>query len=321
MGIVASTDHKFVMPTGVMLLSVCYNNQESEITFHIIVDASVTENDKHDLSSVLKQYPQNRIQFYMVDSQKLSVLPSMGVYRTDLTLATYYRLWLSELLPDTLNKVLYLDGDVIVRRSLLPLWDIDLTDYAVAAVPDKTESWGEKYDRLGYSAELGYFNAGVMMINLDYWRRGHVIDNFVNMLMNRPQAIVCYDQDVLNYCFREKKLHLPIKYNMQDGYLYIVPGYDYQKYEAEVLEARKDPVIVHYTNGKPWYTYNRHQHPWRSLFFKYCEQTIWKDEPLWEMRSLKMRLIKRIAVVLRRWKIIPELPPNGYEYIDIPPID
>ena len=50
MDIVACTDTKFIMPAGVMMYSVCYNNN-SPIDFHIIIEASVTENDKNDLEN------------------------------------------------------------------------------------------------------------------------------------------------------------------------------------------------------------------------------------------------------------------------------
>lgn len=323
MDIVACTDTKFIMPTGVMMYSVCYNN-DLPIVFHIIIDASVTERNKKDLEGTIAAFSHKQVLFYLMDPQKLSRIPAMGEFRQDLTRATYYRLWLAELLPESINRVLYLDGDIIVRHSLLPLWDIDLNGHAIAAAPDKNENdtkANSKYQRLNYSPSLGYFNAGVLLINLDFWRKRNVVRDFLEMMEERPQSLNSHDQDVLNYCFRDKKLHLPIKYNTQDGYLYVIPGYDYNKYEQEVIEARKDPVVVHFTNDKPWWTYNRHPHPWRSLFFKYQSQTIWKGAPLWEMRPWHIRLRKHVATILRRWGLLPELPPNGGEYIEINPIN
>lgn len=286
MEIVACTDHGFIMPTGVMMQSICVNNKDSFVSFHIVCDESITEKDKKKIESTIKPFAEKQVYFYQIDPYKLT-MPAIGRFRPEVTMATYYRLWLAELLPDNLNKVLYLDGDIIVRQSLLPLWDINLDGYAVAAVPDKYEKEtgaNNKYLRLHYPPELGYFNAGVLPINLDYWRKENVIQDFLEMIENRAESIKCHDQDVLNYCFREKKLHLPIKYNTQDGFLYATPGYDSPKYEQEVQEARRNPVVVHYTNGKPWWTYNRHIHPWQSTFFKYQSQTLWKDEPKWEMR-------------------------------------
>ena len=87
------------------------------------------------------------------------------------------------------------------------------------------------------------------------------------------------------------------------------------------MAAREDPVIIHYTLDKPWYTYNRYTHPFSNSFVKYQMQTEWKDEPLWEIRSKYVQVRKRIAITLRRLGILPELQPNGCEYINIKPID
>ena len=319
MDIVACTDHRFVMPTGTMIYSVCFNH-DTDIAFHIVIDGSVTEADKKELAETVAAFPGKTLTFHVFEPEKISVDLPMGMYRPDLTKATYYRLWLTELLPTEVDKVLYLDGDIIVRGSLRPLWDIDLTGYAVAAVPDMSERVMD-YERLGYAPELGYFNAGVLLVNLDYWRRNSVMRDFMYMLMHRPEDLHCHDQDVLNYCFREAKLHLPIKYNVQDGYLYELAYYDFRKYKQQVIEARQSPVIIHYTHAKPWWTYSRHEHPWRNSFFAYREHTVWRNEPLVEMRSWTQRWKKRIALQLRKLGIIAELPPNGGEYLPLPPID
>lgn len=320
MDIVACTDRRFVMPTGVMMYSVCINH-DTDITFHVITDDSVTDADKASLAGTVAPFKGKTVTFYTIEPEKLSVDLPMGLRRPELTRATYYRLWLTEILPAEIDKVLYLDGDIIVRSSLLPLWDIDLSGYALGAVPDMSEAVMDKYGRLGYAPELGYFNAGVLMVNLDYWRRNAVVQEFMAMLMHRPEDLHCHDQDVLNYCFREAKLNLSIKYNVQDGFLYEVAYYDYRKYKQQVAEARRSPVIIHYTHAKPWWTYSRHVHPWRNSFFAYREHTIWKDKPLVEMRPWQQRWKKRIALLLRKYGIIPELPPNGYEYLPLPPVD
>ena len=77
--------------------------------------------------------------------------------------------------------------------------------------------------------------------------------------------------------FSNHILSLPVKYNFQHGFLKKIPGYDYWKYEKEVEEARKNPVIVHYTLGKPWEKTVPDTHPFTSTFTKYQRQTVWKN--------------------------------------------
>ena len=273
--IVACTDHQFIMPTGVMMCSVCKNNHDQALRFHVIIDESVTEEDKADLKIVAEEMP---VMFYIVDGQAFHSMPLIA----GLSHATYYRLLIPQILPKDVHKALYLDSDTIVRHSLRSIWETDILGYAIAAVTDGDESFIEKYNRQRYSPSLGYFNAGVLLINLHYWRTNNIHNEIESYIVNHFESIRCCDQDILNYVLREKKKTLPIKYNTQSQFLFVLEkiGYDYWKYEKEVAEARKDPVIIHYTLaiGKPWI--EGCIHPYKSSFLKYQNETKWKGH-LW----------------------------------------
>lgn len=319
MDIVVCTDKWFVMPTGVMMQSVCVNNPEVDIVFHIIVDDTVSAGDRHDLEEVVSSFDGKTVMFYAANKEMLNRLFPAGQYRYDITKTTYYRLYIAELLPKNIEKVLYLDGDVIVRHSLLPLWKMNIEQYAIVGAYDGLSGHLEFYDRLKYPAHLGYVNAGVLLINLHYWREHDVLKLFVEYMNEHSEDIKLHDQDVLNVVFCDKKLFFPLKYNLQHPFLWEnCNEYDYRKLEAEVLEARKDPVIVHYTSSfKPWKKYQRRPHPFRSTFNKYQNQTKWKGVKT-DNRSLKMRLVNFIADTLRMLKL---KSPWEYAYIDISPLD
>ena len=268
--IVVCTDHKFIMPAGVMIHSVCKNNKDLTINFHLIVDKSVTEEDKQDLRDVAVGMS---IQFYAVDRRLFRSMPLLE----GITPAAYYRLLLPRALPEELHKVLYLDCDIIVRHSLLPLWETDIDGCALAAVIDSSESDIKVYNRLKYSPSLGYFNSGVLLINLDYWRSNNIDDEIESFLKYHLSRVHFPDQDILNYVLREKKKSLPIKYNTQTCFLWRpeMSVFNYWKYEKEILEARKDPVIFHYvTCIKPWIEGSNH--PYKSTFVKYQNETKWR---------------------------------------------
>lgn len=315
--IVVCSDNKFIMPTGVMIYSVCKNNENREVNFHVIIDESVTTENKKKLEEIVVKF-NNHLFFYCIDSSVTQRFPSI----TYISQATYYRLYMAEILPASLSRVLYLDGDIIVRGDLSSLWEIDLAGYAVAATPSQGEAGFWNYKDLGYSQDLGYFNAGVLLVNLEYWRTNDVKSEFEDFINKYPERIRLVDQDVLNYVFRGKKKHLPIKYNFQHGFLFAKPNYDWEKYKDEVIEARHNPIIVHYAGGKPWaHNMERYPHPFRSLWFKYSNETCWKNEKLWERRTLTYKVKKSVGNFLRKIKLLPELKPNGTEYIDIEPID
>jgi len=318
MDIVVCTDHRFVMPTGVMMYSLCCNNPDVEVTIHVLIDESVTAKDKEDLTATISCFPNGNVVFYTVDLSLLPASPALEKFPGHITKATYYRLMLSEILPESIHKVLYMDGDLIVRGSLSPLWDTDVTDYAVAAAPDCFSGWIYQFNRLRLPVEKGYFNAGVLLVNLDYWRRHAVINEFCDLIMNRAEDLQYCDQDVLNCVFQDRKTTLPIKYNLSHGFLFKTPLFDYWKNEKELSEALKDPVVVHFTGDKPWYVYQRNVHPFRSTWMHYQDQTIWKGVKQ-ERRPMKMRMINFVADTLRKLRIIPQ--DHSCDYTEIAPVD
>lgn len=315
--IVACIDHRYTMPTGVMIHSVCINNPGQDIRFHVIVDESITVEDREDLQNVAGR---NVVLFYEVESKAFCSMPLLPRF----SCAAYYRLLIPQILPGDIPKVLYLDSDVIVRRSLLPLWETDIEGYALAAVIDNLDSAIGTFNRLKYSPSLGYFNAGVLLLNLKFWRENNIHSEIRSYMKNHYEDIIFCDQDILNYVFRERKRLLPIKYNFQTCFLYSVDncGFDYWKYEEEILEARKDPVVLHYTMGKPWMEGS--DHPYRSTFFKYQDETKWKGciwktpkRPFW----VKVRShLKNILVEMGLLKASADAQ-KATLFLDLPPID
>ena len=314
--IVACLDKGFVMPTGVMVYSACVNTPNVDTDFHFVIDESVTDEDKKSIDDTIGQFQGKHSFYYNVSDHLLNI--TKFVCKSGLPLITYYRLFLTEILPNDIEKVLYLDGDCIVRHSLQPLCDIDLSDYAVGSVFDMYDGDIEFYNRLRYAPEKGYFNAGVLLINLDYWRRHDVINDFIDYLNTYPERIMLEDQDVLNVVFQDKKLAIPIKYNFQMNFLNKIPKWYYWKYEEELTKAQKDPVIVHFAGFyKPWDKRIRHPHPFDSTFYKYQDQTIWRGQRV-ERRKLKTRIINNVGTILRKLRL---MPPKESLYKEYPPID
>lgn len=315
MHIAVCLDKDFVMPTGVMMYSVCVNNPDVDIDFHILIDESVTDKEQRDLKDTINKFQDKRTFFYFAQSLPRIDFP-FNLER--LPRAAFYRLFLSDILPSTIEKVLYMDGDIIVRHSLLPLWNIDLANNAIGATIDACEGEIEKYNRLRYSFEKGHFNSGVLLINLKYWRDNLVKKEFLRYLIDFPDRIVFADQDVMNVVLQDRKLTLPIKYNLQTAFLRKVPRWDYWKYESEVKEAIADPIIVHFTEkDKPWIITTHNPHPFRSTFLKYQNQTKWKNCRI--ERGSKNQFLRNFVGVFLRKKSVR--PPIKSKYLNIAPID
>ena len=127
------TDKNYVMPCGVMLYSICQNNQDIDITFHIVIDESVSPSMQKNLGNTIFPKSSKTIQFYTVNGNDYSHLPRLDETnpKSYITKATYYPLSLTEILPKSLDKVLFLDCDIIVRHSLKDLWNTDLGNYSL----------------------------------------------------------------------------------------------------------------------------------------------------------------------------------------------
>lgn len=274
MDILACTDKNYIMPCGVMMRSVCENNQKEHITFHLIIDKSVDDKCKNKLQQCL--VGNTSIQFYHFDNSILTKYTIGNEHH--LTIATYYRLFICNLLPQNINRIIYLDCDLVVRHSLNKLWKTDLTNKALGAVTDMSEAVTERYSRLNYSQSLGYFNAGVLLINLEYWREHNLQDVFWNYMKENIDKLKQHDQDVLNYTCRDCKVNLPFIYNSQDGFGYNRAYFDVKKYAQELPQALTAPVILHFTGNKPWE--KECDHPYKNEFFKYQNLTPWKGMPL-----------------------------------------
>ena len=315
MDIAVCLDKGYVMPTGVMMYSVCVNNQDVDMDFHVLVDESVTEEDQQDLKDIVNKFSGKRIHYYTIERQCVISFPSKISH---ITQSTYYRIFLSDILPSNIEKVLYLDGDLIVRHSLLPLWHIDIDDYAIGVTKEVVEEDVTVYNRLRYPQEKGYFNAGVLLINLKYWRDNDVKKDCIRYIHDYPDRVLYVDQDVLNAVLQDKKLIIPIKYNIQTGFLKKEPRCDKWNHDSELNIGIKDPIIVHFTEScKPWFINLPFPHPYRSTFLKYQSQTKWKD-CCYDPRSLYVKMRTLMAMFLRKMGVKKQ---KSNIFLSIPPID
>lgn len=260
MDIVCCTDNNYVIPCGVLITSICVNNPNEAITVHILTEG-ISDDNQHLLRSVTDKYNQ-KIIFHKINRAVFSNCP----ISRHITLATYFRLVMTDILPININKVLYLDCDIVVRNSIRSLWETDLDGYAVGVVPDMSVNDIRIYNRLKYQQALGYFNAGVLLVNLQYWRESRLSDIFFNIIDNNSEILKYHDQDVLNIALKDKKKNLNMKYNVQHGYFFKDPLID-RAYDNERKQAISDPVILHYSGSKPWFI--EYEPPFKNEFAKY----------------------------------------------------
>ena len=299
--ILVTPSDNYTMPCGVMFYSACVNNPPETLHFFVVTDGDFTEDSKNKLSKTIEPFG-NKIDFCLVDDDVIS--QAAGAACLYYPRYVFYRLFAFRFLPTDVDKILYLDCDIIIRHSLQELWNIDISSYGIAGVPDVLEGNISHYNRLEYPSQEGYYNAGVILMNLQYWRSNYIEDKVKYILNNQYDKLKFHDQDVLNLVFHNCKLRLPIKYNAQSGFYYkkAFYGFEYNKYKVELEKDRIDPVILHLCGPQPWS--KGCTHPLKNEFFKYREETLWKNEPLWKnRRSLGKRIVDKFRKPLRRFGV------------------
>ena len=294
--IVCSPDNNYAMPTGVMLCSLCENNKDVELYIHVLY-VDLSDDNVKLLRKTVEDYHQS-IAFYKIDESKLPRIQTFS-QQQKLPISTFLRLFIPSVLSLDINKVLYLDGDIIVRKSIEELYRTSLSGHSVAAVPDDILCFtgiSKTYNALKYPPSFGYFNAGVLLINLDYWRKNNVEQQFINTINKYKKVLYHNDQDVLNKVFCESKIFIPLTYNFQHDFL-VKPEWRRisWEYDEEIEETAHDPAILHFTGRKPWFA--SCDHPYKEEFLKYKALTVWKDVPLYQKyKSKGNRIVKKMML-------------------------
>lgn len=235
--IVFTTDAGYSNQTIVAASSLLHNLIVQECSVTIICD-QVSAYFSRQIRWLGRQFPCSSIQ--LVEAKEHQITSAYYV-RDHLTSATYYRFFIDRLLPATVERVLYLDSDIIVNGSVDSLFNLDFGNKIVAAVPETGSQ--DDLDRLSLPSDPGYFNAGVMLIDLQAWRQQRISDRLFEICSNRPSNLQWPSQDPLNLILRDEWTPLSPIYNYNHGYNDLIPA----------RKAVPKPVIIHYSGTpKPW---------------------------------------------------------------------
>ena len=228
------------------------------IRCHII--GSVNRENQEKLAQLSS--PVVSLCFYS-DIPSYTHIPISQVYKGRLNSVTYYRFSIPDILC-FIDRVLFVDVDMIALEDISPLWNVDLKDKIVGVVSDHVMGYAfDKQRKLGIKSGE-YFNAGLMLMDLAKWRTNHISKEALDLLVENS-GFEHNDQDALNIVLENKSIFLDLKWNAQPNHL---------------REMRvKDPALVHFCGQeKPWHVSSAH--PYTKQYLSYREKTPYKDTQL-----------------------------------------
>lgn len=312
--IVYASDDKFAEILGVSLVSLYENSKDMADIVVYVLDSGIEKKNKDGLLSVSKSYGRQDITF--IPAKNISENLSMNVAVDRGSLSQYARLFVSSDLPLDLNRVLYLDCDIIIHQSVQELWNLDLEGMTIGALLDAFS----KFYRQNIDLEENdiMFNSGVMLIDLEKWRKQNIEEKLMNFIAKKNGRIQQGDQGALNavlshdtYCFEPRFNSVTIFYDFtyREMLVYRRPPMTYtegQKFytEAQVKEALENPSIIHFTTSfkskRAWMKGCKHKYVGEWLKCK--KMSPWKNTELWEdNRPRWKQMALKIYMSLPSW--------------------
>lgn len=193
--------------------------------------------------------------------------------------ATYYRLLLEDVIPENVQKLLYLDSDIIILRDVAQLYDLNIEGYILGASRGRIFSWSKKYieDNLCMKVD-DYFNAGILLINMKNYRANKIGKRGLYLLSQNSYRMP--DQDVLNLLCHQHGDHgcffIDGRWNVEwEHLIYHWQELYLDEWRAESLKYVDDPFIIHYTSAiKPW---NHPEKPLSHYYWEYACETMYYD--------------------------------------------
>lgn len=318
MSLVCGSSNDYVMPMTTMLFSALTNTAKDEAVDIYIFDHGIRAVNRSKVEACLKQVsPCLSLHWCKPNHNFIQKI------KTHAPLQVFDRFVLTKILPSSLKRVIFLDSDMIVQGDLKELWNEDFEDRAVLAVQDfYFQTSGRRFgDKLPSNVDplLPYFNGGVEVCNLDFWRREGVEERLISNTLANQSWYNTPEQDASNVVFCNDTKFLDPRWNVQVSAVRKQSGKSQPKLVCEAvgleLSGWDNAKILHFiTRDKPWLVM-RFRWPQGKAFRQYYKVvkasgwfgafTYW----IW-INRLRADLLKRQVTKIQSLYNSPELSPQ-----------
>jgi lipopolysaccharide biosynthesis glycosyltransferase len=310
--VACAANEAYAIPLAVMLTSiVCHHETDRDLDFYIFesdISSAVREKIGASVRQNKKGVYRLGLHWIKLDKSRLGNLPIAG-HVAHITSESYARLLAPELLPATCHRAVYLDCDLVVLADIAGLYDAGDEEHTLAAVANVFNSYVSSpfqetgqpvvfnHVELGIPATARYFQAGVLVMNLDLWRERNVTQRTIQYLETNKERVFYHDQGSLNAILHDQWLRLDQRWNQTTTALYPehwkAPAYTLEEWRR----TKNGPFIVHYSGmDKPWHS--GFKRPRASFFYRYLKKTLFKDD----LKFFPLEYLIGFKTYYRLWK-------------------
>lgn len=311
--------------SGTSIVSLFENNKDVDEINVYLIENGFTPKTKYKFTELAKKYGRNIVFIQLPDLNGEGYDLGLVSIKKKWMFDSYSRLFLDRLLPEDVERVIYLDGDVLVLGSLKSLWEMDLRGKCCAACMDCVSEPYYKLFRI--KPENRYCNSGLILMDLKAWKQKNIGEKVKKHVQKNNGYVFFMEQTVFNVVLQDEILYLSFKYNVS-SLVQVLSYKDLMKLRKplhfysckEVEEARKNPIIIHMTGF--FYVINRAwnevtNHPDKERFIEYCKKFDW-DVPILDKdnRNIGLRIkdsivqgvpkglvIAFVSLLYNRWRV------------------
>lgn len=271
--VVLAADDRFSRPLAATVQSIVGQLAPGRELDLYLCDMGIADRNRALIEQVA-EHPRVRLEWISDLGERVAHLPES---LSHISRATYARLHIPAALPASVDKALYLDCDLIVRRCVSDLFDVPVGGSAVLAVADAASPFVSSVYGLpnwahhGRRADEVNYNAGVLLLNLAAWREDDLAGEALRYLTT-TQYVSMGDQQAINAVLGGRIGDLDPRWNQQTEHFIRKFQVTLPYPDEQLKEMLADPWIVHYTTDvKPW-SYES-THPFRDDWFAALDQT------------------------------------------------
>lgn len=255
MELLFTVDSNYAIRIPVVLYSIRIYDPGVKCKVNIIID-DISQDIVDDLTLFCSSIGYS-IEFFKVPGTLFEKAPINKHYSK----AMYYRLLAGDILPADIKRVLYLDPDILVINSLLPLWEMDLEGCCFAAASHNEDAGlANNINRVRLETSAAYYNTGILLIDLEQSRKCVKNEDIFSYIKNNDYKLLLPDQDVFNALYSDKVRQIPDE----------IWNYDARKYTQYMLKSGgvmddrwviRNTAILHFCGkGKPWNEHYRYRY-------------------------------------------------------------